>query len=493
MKKPAGYWTKERITADAKRFKTKTEWKLHSSGAVIAARKLNIHAECTAHMEVLLGKWTLEALIDDAQKYSTIKQWRSESQSAYVTAKYKKHLDKCTSHMDELIKPAGYWTKNKCLHSAKKYLTIQEWSLVDGAAYDAAKRNKWMKEVTSHMFKVVSHGEMTIYRYLLQRDLNFELQKRFDDLTDKSYLPYDFYLPDFNLLIEYQGRQHFSISKSSMFRKDFDAMQKRDQLKEQYAQQNNFNFLEIASEIVQEIEDEITSCIEEINPNVDFKIRKLKNNEVKKIKTLGYWDKKSVIAEAKKYKTLAEWRRCGNASQQVARKKGWFKEASSHLKRKIHPNNYWTKEKLIESAKKYTSKTEWSNFEASAYQTAHRLNIIDEVAPHMPKRINRIGSRRRGYWTKEQIIENAKAFNTIKEWRQSDSNGYRYAKDRGAWEEATSHMKQLQKPPGTWTKERIFLEAKKYSNKREWKLMNRHSYHAAQKKGWLEEAINLQK
>jgi hypothetical protein len=492
-RKPAGYWTKERIIADAKRFKTKTEWKLHSYGAVTAARKLNIHTECTAHMEILQGKWTLEALINDAKKYSTPSEWKKKSQSAYATAVHKKYLNKCINHMDRLRKPSGYWTKNKCLNSAKKYFTIQEWSLSDGAAYDAAKRNKWMTEATKHMLKVVSHGEMTIYRYLLQRDLDFELQKRFDNLIDKSYLPYDFYLPDFNLLIEYQGRQHFKVSKSSMFKKDFDAMQRRDQLKRDYAQQNNINLLEIASQIVQEIEDEITSCIKEINPDADFKIRELTNDEIKKIKKLGYWDKESVIAEAKKYKTLTEWMYCGNASQQIARKNGWFKEASIHLKRKNLPKDYWTEEKLIESAKKYTSRKEWNSFEASAYQTAHRLNLFDVVAPHMPINKSRIDSKPAGYWTKERIIENAKEFNTIKEWRQSKVNGYRYAKERGAWEEATAHMKQLQTLPGTWTKERIFQEAKKYSSKAEWRLTSRNSYRAAQKKGFLKQALDLQK
>mgnify|MGYP000135465982 CR=1 FL=1 len=249
MRKPAGYWTKERIIADAKRFKIRKDWSLSPGAAYSAAARLGILEECTGHMETLQGKWTLDALINDAQKYSTPVEWKKNNQSAYATAVHKKCLDKCTAHMERIRKSSHYWTKELCLDSAKKYLTIQEWSLADGAAYDAAKRNKWMEEVTKHMLKLVSHGELTIYRFLLQRDINYELQKRFDDLIDKSYLPYDFYLPDFNLLIEYHGRQHFKVSKSSMFKRDFDGIQKRDQLKIDYAKNNGFNFIAKLSSI----------------------------------------------------------------------------------------------------------------------------------------------------------------------------------------------------------------------------------------------------
>ena len=39
MRKPAGYWTKERVIKDAKRFKIKKEWMMNSHGAVVAARR----------------------------------------------------------------------------------------------------------------------------------------------------------------------------------------------------------------------------------------------------------------------------------------------------------------------------------------------------------------------------------------------------------------------------------------------------------------------
>ena len=54
-----------------------------------------------------------------------------------------------------------------------------------------------------------SHGERFIRNYLDKNNIKYESQKRFKDLKDKTYLSYDFYLPNYNMLIEYQGKQHY--------------------------------------------------------------------------------------------------------------------------------------------------------------------------------------------------------------------------------------------------------------------------------------------
>lgn len=54
--------------------------------------------------------------------------------------------------------------------------------------------------------KFESKGEKVIEKFLLTKNIEFESQKRFEDF--KKY-PYDFYLPSFNLLIEYNGIQHY--------------------------------------------------------------------------------------------------------------------------------------------------------------------------------------------------------------------------------------------------------------------------------------------
>lgn len=67
-------------------------------------------------------------------------------------------------------------------------------------------------------------------------------EKRFEDCKFKNTLPYDRYVNDLNLLLEYDGKQHFDIN--SVWYTD-DGV-KRDQIKTEYAINNGYNFIRIA-------------------------------------------------------------------------------------------------------------------------------------------------------------------------------------------------------------------------------------------------------
>ena len=54
-----------------------------------------------------------------------------------------------------------------------------------------------------------SHGEKEIRILLEQNNIIFETQKKFKNCRNKNQLPFDFYLPNINLIIEYDGEQHF--------------------------------------------------------------------------------------------------------------------------------------------------------------------------------------------------------------------------------------------------------------------------------------------
>ena len=90
----------------------------------------------------------------------------------------------------------------------------------------------------------VSHGEMLIKNYLNKYNINYISEKRFDDCIDKRSLPFDFYLPDYNILIEYQGQQHFT--DVDYFYKDRTCLKDRkhkDYLKAKYAKENGYRLL----------------------------------------------------------------------------------------------------------------------------------------------------------------------------------------------------------------------------------------------------------
>lgn len=54
-----------------------------------------------------------------------------------------------------------------------------------------------------------SKGENKIMDYLDENEITYETQFRFNDCKLEKPLPFDFYLPEYNICIEYDGEQHF--------------------------------------------------------------------------------------------------------------------------------------------------------------------------------------------------------------------------------------------------------------------------------------------
>ncbi len=106
-----------------------------------------------------------------------------------------------------------------------------------------------------------SHGERLIAQFLIKYNIKFEHQKVFKELYNsktRRYLPLDFYLPDYNLIIEFNGRQHYELIDnafgSSKADRDFERLQYNDNLKKEFAKRNNIDFLVIKYNQKKEIE-----------------------------------------------------------------------------------------------------------------------------------------------------------------------------------------------------------------------------------------------
>lgn len=97
-----------------------------------------------------------------------------------------------------------------------------------------------------------SKGERKIREYLEKESVVFNPQKHFEDLRNPKtgyLLSYDFYLPDYNLLIEYQGSYHDGtvnkINPKKQTEQQLKNQQERDNLKREYAKNHNIKLLEI--------------------------------------------------------------------------------------------------------------------------------------------------------------------------------------------------------------------------------------------------------
>lgn len=100
----------------------------------------------------------------------------------------------------------------------------------------------------------ISKGELRIRNWLTINNIQFEEQKTFKNCINPNTnykLRYDFYLPEHNLLIEFDGIQHFrpstfngKIDKEQTL-KLFEQTKFTDNIKNNYARENNIRLLRI--------------------------------------------------------------------------------------------------------------------------------------------------------------------------------------------------------------------------------------------------------
>lgn len=114
-----------------------------------------------------------------------------------------------------------------------------------------------------------SNGEQCIERFLKHQNILFVPQKTFNNLRGirNGLLPYDFYLPEYNLLIEFQGEQHIRPIKYFGGEEKFKIQQEHDKRKREYAQLHNINLLEIWYYDINNIESILLEKINEITKN----------------------------------------------------------------------------------------------------------------------------------------------------------------------------------------------------------------------------------
>jgi hypothetical protein len=84
------------------------------------------------------------------------------------------------------------------------------------------------------------------------------------------------------------------------------------------------------------------------------------------------------------------------------------------------PDGYWTPSRIRKEAKKYKTRTSFIKGASSAYNAARELEILDKVCVHMITT-----QKPKGYWTKDRIINEAKKYKTLADFRREGSAAYK--------------------------------------------------------------------
>lgn len=92
----------------------------------------------------------------------------------------------------------------------------------------------------------LSKGELKIKKILSEKNIAYIQQHKFENCRYKKHLIFDFYLPEYNTCIEYDGIQHFSVrSYWEGNENELLKIQKRDKIKNEFCESNKIRLIRI--------------------------------------------------------------------------------------------------------------------------------------------------------------------------------------------------------------------------------------------------------
>jgi hypothetical protein len=391
LKLKNGTWTKEACVLEAMKYKSKVEWAKHSPSSHAVAQRNGWISDCSSTF-ISLRKhegYSKSEVIENAKLFQTRSEWRNSANYKgpspfYAVAQRNGWLEECCEHMAFITKPSGYWNEKNCVDDAQLYFSVKEWANQSNGAYQIAARNGWLVKCTKHMKKLnISYGEYVIHKILTSYDIEYQEEKSFPLLKKKSTLFFDFFIPTFNLVIEFHGSQHYSFSK--YWHKNevgFQYSLEKDKIKEDFLSESGIDLLIIPYTDLRISEDLILSKIKH-HPRFNHQRRELSLDELKYISSMCQWTKETILIDSKKYEFLKDWRENSPSAYTIALRNGWLEEVSKHLKRKIIARNSWTKEQVIYEAKKYKTRSEWAKNHSRTYKSALRNGWDKEACIHM--------------------------------------------------------------------------------------------------------------
>lgn len=182
----------------------------------------------------------------------------------------------CEKHGLFEIKPRNHISKNgqgckKCANknsflsteefidrANKIHLDLYEYTKVNYQRNDipivivCKKHGEFMQKPNSHLngrgcrICKNSKGELKILNWLSQNNIKFETQKEFEGCFNVRLLKFDFYLPESNMVIEFDGEQHNKSNKFFGGDIGLGYRKNNDKIKNQFLKLKNINFLRIS-------------------------------------------------------------------------------------------------------------------------------------------------------------------------------------------------------------------------------------------------------
>ena len=149
------------------------------------------------------------------------------------------------------------------------------------------------------------------------------------------------------------------------------------------------------------------------------------------IKANGYWTKDRVFEEGSKYSTKIEFKKNSSTAYNIATKNKWINDMTWFVS-SVKPQGYWQiKQNVIEESKKYSSRVEFRWGATGAYRSSIDNGWIEEMTwLKRPRNYNQ-------KWTREKVFEVSKKFSTRGGFKKEYKSAYNVARINGWLDEMT--------------------------------------------------------
>ena len=444
---PRVKWTNEMVREEALKYNSRVEFCKANNTAYQAALKRGIIDEVCQHMEVRRMQWTDELLRDEALKYNSRSEFHKASASAYTAAARRGIIDELCQHMANPLMQTK-WTDELLREEALKYNSRTEFSKANASAYIVALKRGIIDEVCQHM-EVYRKQVKWTEELLRDEALKYNSRSEFGKANGTAY-----HAAHSQGIID-EVCQHMEIRRMEWT----DEMLREEALK--YNSRTEFSKANASAYTIARKRGIIDEVCQHMTPSVKTK-----------------WTDEMINEEALKYNSRSEFCKVNNYVYQTALKRGIIDEVCQHMAPLLMKSK-WTDEMLREEALKYNSRTAFCKANASAYTIAHRRGIIDEVCQHMV--LDLVKSK----WTDELLREEALKYNSRTEFGKANNTAYQTALKRGIIDEVCQHMAPQNQLKST--DELLREEALKYNSRSEFGKGNCTAYQTALKRGIIDE------
>jgi predicted GIY-YIG superfamily endonuclease len=435
-------------------------------------------------------KWTKEMIQDIVSKYEDLNDFRTSEWNAYNAAKRNGWLPEIVLGLNRKHK---IWTFDELKKISEKYNKPVDFKQNDKQAYDAAVRRGWINDLTKNMTggkgKSLSKDEIQKIAYEYSSRRAFELGNKgaYTQAQRKGWLS------DVTKHMTYLGNQYkrlvylFKFNDNSVYvglthNKD-------DRYMSHLTSPNSAVFRHIQKTGLQPEFEVISDDYIDVQDAANLEVCK-----IQEYRDLGYnvlntmkggglggctrkWTKEIISSLASNYTTLLDFKKNEKRAYDACVQNGWIDELLGHLERKL---NSWDKDTVLKMASQYQYLQDFKKDNPSTYRWVVKNNLVFELLSFLKQK------PKEKKWSYENLKQLVIKYNSVNEFKKDYPGAYSAILKNGWLDELTNHMVR-QKRTGNITLEMVLNIAKKYDTISNFKKNDKNTYALAQYHGWLPE------